>query len=144
MLRSTAAEGRREPEFACTVDVTLSVIGGKWKLLIYYQLRRGTARFGQLKRAMPRITQTMLTQQLRELEEDGIVSRTVYAEVPPRVEYALTEFGRTLDPVIGAMCEWGGRYRAMVVERKRVGRGDSDGAAGDDPVAASDCPESAA
>ena len=81
----------------CTVDVTLSVIGGKWKLLIYYHLRQGITRFGQLKRAIPRITQTMLTQQLRELEEDGIITRTIYAEIPPRVEYEVTEFGLSLE-----------------------------------------------
>lgn len=104
--------------FSCPVDVTLSVIGGKWKLLIYDQLRRGVSRFGQLKRAIPRITQTMLTQQLRELEQDGIVTRTIYAEIPPRVEYALTDFGRTLECVIAVMCDWGTRYQALVVERK--------------------------
>ena len=106
--------------FLCPVDVTLSVIGGKWKLLIYDQLNRGVTRFGQLKRAIPRITQTMLTQQLRELEQDGIVTRTIYAEIPPRVEYALTDFGRTLECVIAVMCQWGTQYQAMVVERKRA------------------------
>jgi DNA-binding HxlR family transcriptional regulator len=106
--------------FLCPVDVTLSVIGGKWKVLIYDQLRRGVTRFGQLKRALPRITQTMLTQQLRELERDGIVTRTVFAEVPPRVEYALTDFGRTLECVILVMCQWGTQYQAMVVEQKRA------------------------
>lgn len=106
--------------FLCPVDVTLSVIGGKWKLLIYDQLNRGVTRFGQLKRAIPRITQTMLTQQLRELEQDGIVTRTIYAEIPPRVEYALTDFGRTLECVIAVMCQWGTEYQAMVVERKRA------------------------
>ncbi len=106
--------------FLCPVDVTLSVIGGKWKLLIYDQLHRGVTRFGQLKRAIPRITQTMLTQQLRELEQDGIVTRTIYAEIPPRVEYALTDFGRTLECVIAVMCQWGTQYQAMVVAKKRA------------------------
>ena len=106
--------------FLCPVDVTLSVIGGKWKLLIYDQLNRGVTRFGQLKRAIPRITQTMLTQQLRELEQDGIVTRTIYAEIPPRVEYAITDFGRTLECVIAVMCQWGTQYQAMVVEKKRA------------------------
>jgi DNA-binding HxlR family transcriptional regulator len=106
-------------EFTCTVDVTLSVIGGKWKLLIYNQLRRGVTRFGQLRRAVPRITQTMLTQQLRELEADGIVTRTIYPEIPPRVEYALTDFGRTLECVIAVMAQWGEQYFATVVEQKR-------------------------
>ena len=114
-----ATAGARCPAgFTCPVDVTLSVIGGKWKLLIYDQLHRGVTRFGQLKRAIPRITQTMLTQQLRELEQDGIVTRTIYAEIPPRVEYALTDFGRTLECVIAVMCQWGTHYQAMVVEKK--------------------------
>jgi DNA-binding HxlR family transcriptional regulator len=108
--------------FCCAVDVTLSVIGGKWKLLIYAHLQEGVTRFGQLKRAIPRITQTMLTQQLRELERDGIVTRTIYAEIPPRVEYALTDFGRTLAPVIERMHEWGTTYVERVIEQKQATR----------------------
>ena len=77
-------------------------------------------RFGQLKRAIPRITQTMLTQQLRELEKDGIVTRTIYPEIPPRVEYALTDFGRTLEPVVTRMHEWGVTYVSRVMEQKRL------------------------
>ena len=106
-------------QFCCAVDVTLSVIGGKWKLLIYAHLQEGVTRFGQLKRAIPRITQTMLTQQLRELERDGIVTRTIYAEIPPRVEYALTDFGRTLAPVIEKMHEWGTTYVERVIAQKQ-------------------------
>jgi DNA-binding HxlR family transcriptional regulator len=109
-------------QFCCAVDVTLSVIGGKWKLLIYAHLQNGVTRFGQLKRAIPRITQTMLTQQLRELERDGIVTRTIYAEIPPRVEYALTDFGRTLAPVIEKMHEWGTTYVERVIEQKQATR----------------------
>ena len=107
-------------QFCCAVDVTLSVIGGKWKLLIYSHLWNGVTRFGQLKRAIPRITQTMLTQQLRELEKDGIVTRTIYPEIPPRVEYALTDFGRTLEPVVTRMHEWGVTYVSRVMEQKRL------------------------
>ncbi len=111
-----------ELQFCCAVDVTLSVIGGKWKLLIYAHLRDGVTRFGQLRRAIPRITQTMLTQQLRELERDGIVTRTIYAEIPPRVEYALTDFGRTLEGVIMKMHEWGTTYVERVIEQKQATR----------------------
>jgi DNA-binding HxlR family transcriptional regulator len=127
----TTVDGADEEcSFCCSVDVTLSVIGGKWKLLIYSNLWNGVTRFGQLKRAIPRITQTMLTQQLRELERDGIVTRTIYAEIPPRVEYALTEFGRTLEPVISRMHEWGATYIDRVIAHKQsVARADTAAAA---------------
>ncbi len=84
----------------CPVQHTLAVIGGKWKVAILYYLVGKTYRFGELKRKIPNITQKMLTQQLRELEDHGLVHREVYAEVPPRVEYSLTEFGKTLSPDI--------------------------------------------
>jgi DNA-binding HxlR family transcriptional regulator len=117
------AEWGCDPEYSCSVEVTLSVIGGKWKLLIISQLQRGVSRFGQLRRAIPGVTQTMLTQQLRELEDDGVVSRTIFPEIPPRVEYELTEFGKTLDCVLQVMGMWGDQYHAMVREKKRVARG---------------------
>jgi DNA-binding HxlR family transcriptional regulator len=89
------------------MEVTLEVIGGKWKALLVYRLLNGVLRFSELKRLVPDISEKMLTQQLRELERDGVLSRTVYAEVPPRVEYQVTEHGATLQPVLAAMCTWG-------------------------------------
>jgi DNA-binding HxlR family transcriptional regulator len=96
-----------EKEYKCTVEVTLQVIGGKWKAVILWHLSHKTLRFSQLQRRLPGVTQKMLTQQLRELERDGIIHREVYAEVPPRVEYSMTETGRTLAPLLAMMCEWG-------------------------------------
>lgn len=91
----------------CPVDATLRVIGGRWKPLILYHLRAQPQRFNALRRLMPTVTQRVLTQNLRELEADGIVSRTVIDLVPPHVEYAFTPRGRTLLPVLDAMAEWG-------------------------------------
>lgn len=91
----------------CPVEASLEVIGGKWKGVILYHLLERTYRFNELRRLCSGITQRMLTRQLRELEADGVVSRKVYAEVPPRVEYSLTEYGRTLEPVVRALQAWG-------------------------------------
>jgi DNA-binding HxlR family transcriptional regulator len=91
----------------CPAEITLAVIGGRWKVLILFQLFQGVKRFSELFRALDGITQKMLTQQLREMERDGIVQRTVYPQVPPKVEYRLTPLGETLKPVVGAMCRWG-------------------------------------
>ncbi|MGW7486249.1 winged helix-turn-helix transcriptional regulator [Streptomyces sp. NPDC054786] len=95
----------------CNTEVVLSVVGGKWKLLILRYLLIGTHRFGELRKAMPTVTQRMLTRQLRELEEDGLVSRTVYPEVPPRVEYSLTAAGESLRSIINQLDTWGSWYR---------------------------------
>lgn len=97
---------KRPPATQCPAESTLAVIGGRWKVPIVWHLFGGTRRFSELRRALPRVTQKMLTQQLRELEKDGIVRRKVYAEVPPRVEYSLTHCGESLRPVVDAMCAW--------------------------------------
>ncbi len=94
----------------CPVEATLNLIGGKWKGLILFSLCRGTIRFNELKRQLPNVTQKVLTQQLRELEACGLVVRTIYAEVPPRVEYHLSALGKTLEPVIFSLKAWGETY----------------------------------
>ena len=95
----------------CPVTTTLSVIGGKWKPIILWIIRDGKKRFGEMKRLLPSITQKMLTQQLRELEQDGVIHREVHAVVPPKVEYSLTDYGHTLTPVLNAMAEWGDTHK---------------------------------
>jgi len=94
----------------CPVEAALEAIGGKWKGLILYHLKDDTRRFNALKRELPGITQRMLTKQLRELEDEQIVDRKVYAQVPPKVEYSLSEFGQTLVPVINELQVWGYAY----------------------------------
>jgi len=93
--------------YNCPVEATLDVIGGKWKPLILWWLHERTHRFAELRRRIPGITEKMLTQHLRELEADGIVARKVYATVPPRVEYSLTEYGSWLKRALKAICDWG-------------------------------------
>jgi DNA-binding HxlR family transcriptional regulator len=100
----------KETGTLCTVEITLRVIGGRWKPVILYHLFGGTMRFSALRRTIPGISQKMLTQQLRELEKAGVVERKVYAEVPPRVEYRVSRLGESLKPVMAAMCEWGQRH----------------------------------
>jgi len=95
----------------CPVTTTLSVIGGKWKPIILYTLYEDTKRFSQIKKLIPAISQKMLTQQLRELEADDIISRKVYPVVPPKVEYSMTDHGRTLIPILDAMVAWGEKHR---------------------------------
>ncbi len=100
----------RTHTFACPAEATVAVIGGKWKMLILYQLTQRTLRFNELRRLLPQVTQQTLTLQLRELEQDGIILRQVYAEVPPRVEYSITSVGRSLEPILMQMVQWGENY----------------------------------
>lgn len=103
----------------CPVEFTLHIIGGKWKGLLLYHLMDGPVRFNEFRRICPTITQRMLTLQLRELEQDGIVHREVYRQVPPKVEYSLTEFGTTLVPIIERMKEWGELYKKEAPHRSK-------------------------
>lgn len=96
---------------ACPVETTLMLIGDKWKVLILRDLMPGTKRFGELKRSIGSISQKVLTAQLRDMEKKGLVNRKVYAEVPPRVEYSLTELGKSLQPILDAMRIWGENYK---------------------------------
>jgi len=104
---------RRVRQGECVVDAALDLIGGKWKGVIVFHLLEGPLRFSAVKRHLPGVTQRMLTKQLRELEAAGLVHRTVYAQVPPRVEYRLTEAGHKLSPVIGALRAWGEAHLRM-------------------------------
>ena len=97
---------------ACPVETTLTLIGDKWKVLILRDLMPGTKRFGELKKSVGNVSQKVLTAQLRTMEESGLVNRKVYAEVPPRVEYSLTELGKSLRPILDSMRAWGEAYKA--------------------------------
>ncbi|HZP22048.1 MAG TPA: helix-turn-helix domain-containing protein [Terriglobales bacterium] len=102
----------------CPVEYTLEVIGGKWKCVLLWHLRKRVRRFNELRRLLPNATQKVLTSQLRQLERDGLISRTVYAEVPPRVEYSITPYGESLSPVLELMCHWGLEHK----QNHRVGQ----------------------
>jgi DNA-binding HxlR family transcriptional regulator len=106
--------------FGCVVEAAIEAIGGKWKGVILYHLE-STKRFNELHRLMPAITQRVLTKQLRELEKDGIVQRTVYAEVPHRVEYSLTKFGITLQPILAELEKWG-KQHGLKLSKNRFGK----------------------
>ena len=99
---------------ACPVETTLTLIGDKWKVLILRDLMPGTKRFGELKKSIGNVSQKVLTAQLRTMEESGLLTRTVYAEVPPRVEYTLTELGKSLKPILDALWNWGEEYKAAL------------------------------
>ncbi|HMM73588.1 MAG TPA: helix-turn-helix domain-containing protein [Rhodocyclaceae bacterium] len=101
------------------MEACVEVIGGKWKGVILFHLLGSTRRFNELMRLMPAVTQRMLTRQLRELEADGIVARKIHPEVPPRVEYSLTEFGRTLEPVLRTLQGWGATYLEQITRIRR-------------------------
>lgn len=102
---------RLDGKSGCAVEVTLSVIGGLWKPVVLFHLMHGKKRFMELTRLMPNTTQRMLTLQLRELEEDGVIVRHVYPQVPPKVEYALSPLGESLKPVLMSLRDWGQFYR---------------------------------
>ncbi|MBO9879813.1 MULTISPECIES: helix-turn-helix domain-containing protein [Xanthomonas] len=108
---------RLDGKSGCAVEVTLSVIGGVWKPVILFHLLSGKKRFMELTRLVPNATQRMLTLQLRELEEDGVIVRHVYPQVPPKVEYALTPLGHSLAPVLISLREWGEAYRSNDLSR---------------------------
>jgi len=97
-------------QYQCSMELTLDLIGGKWKSLILWYLGDNTLRFSELKKIIPQITPKMLTQQLRELEESGLVSRFIYTQIPPKVEYSLTPAGKSLIPILATMCQWGLSY----------------------------------
>lgn len=98
---------------ACPVETTLTLIGNKWKVLILRDLLPGTKRFGELKKSIGSVSQKVLTAQLRDMEESGLINRKVYAEVPPKVEYSLTDLGQSLKPILDAMWNWGEDYKEM-------------------------------
>ena len=105
------ANTRKMPD--CPVEITLQLIGDKWKVLILRDLMPGTKRFGELKKSIGTVSQKVLTAQLRQMEESGLLTRKVYPEVPPRVEYTLTELGYSLKPILDAMWTWGENYKAQ-------------------------------
>jgi DNA-binding HxlR family transcriptional regulator len=107
-------------EFGCPVEITLALLGSKWKILILRELFVGTKRFGELSRGVPNISQKMLTQQLRQMEADNLIKRKIYPEVPPRVEYSLTDIGKSLSPILDSMHKWGTRY---VMQNGKKGQG---------------------
>lgn len=109
-----------DKEYRCPIYATLDKIGGKWKVAILWHLTGQTLRFGELKRLSVGVTQKMLTQQLRELERDGLIHRQVYAEVPPRVEYSLTPLGRSLIPILKSLYDWGEDYASACGEQREV------------------------
>ena len=102
----------------CDVEATLSVIGGRWKPVLVCHLLAGRKRFGELRRLVPNATERMITLQLRELEADGVISRHVYAEVPPRVEYDVTEFGQSLEPILTVMQDWGSAFKERMLAKE--------------------------
>ena len=103
-------EQRCKSTFTCPVEATIQLIGGKYKAVILWHLMNDTLRYSELHRKIPKATDKMLAQQLRELERDGLISRMVYPVVPPKTEYSLTDFGKSLAPILDAMCDWGTEY----------------------------------
>lgn len=118
MRKSTSI--KNEDLVNCPVTATMGVIGGKWKILILFLIGNDINRFGKLNMLLKDISKQMLTTQLRELERDGIIRRVIYPEIPPRVEYFLTEKGEALKPVFSALREWGNKYEINLVEEKEL------------------------
>jgi DNA-binding HxlR family transcriptional regulator len=105
----------------CPVTFTSNIIGGRWKPIIIYLISSGICRFGEMQRSMPLITKTMLTQELRDLEKNGIIHREIFAEIPPRVEYSLTNWGLQTLPIMQAMANWGNSYKESINENTIIG-----------------------
>jgi DNA-binding HxlR family transcriptional regulator len=120
ILRADPAYNEDDIDCYIHVATTIQAIGGRWKMLILWHLEEGQRRYNELRRLIPGVSQKMLTQQLKELEQDGLIERKVYPEMPPRVEYAMTAYGKTLRPIFDIMYEWGVAHRA----RQSVGGGD--------------------
>ncbi|ASB87562.1 helix-turn-helix domain-containing protein [Bacillus sonorensis] len=118
-MKKHAADCTAPGGYSCPVEATIDIIGGKWKSVILFHLIDGKKRFNELRRLIPGVTQRMLTLQLRELERDGIVHREIYKQVPPKVEYCLTEFGKTLIPIINQMMNWGMSHAGKIDEARR-------------------------
>lgn len=110
---------RGRTSYHCGIDAAVDVVGGKWKPLILWALNDGTRRFGELKREVAGVSEKVLIQQLRELEADGIVHREVYGEVPPRVEYSLTELGKALNTALEPLGAWGSTFMAEIIANKK-------------------------
>ena len=110
-----AAQTNKKELPACPVETTLTLIGNKWKVLILRDLLAGTKRFGELKKSIGDVSQKVLTAQLRDMENSGLLHRTVYAEVPPRVEYSLTQLRESLKPILDAMWDWGEGYKSSMI-----------------------------
>ncbi|GEP65887.1 transcriptional regulator [Clostridium beijerinckii] len=110
----------KEIEYNCSMELTLNIIGGKLKPIIIWHLGKRTMRFNELKRSLPNITQKMLTQQLRALEDDELINRIAYNQVPPKVEYSLTSYGRSLLPILANLCDWAIDYSNTVEEKNML------------------------
>ena len=117
MSKQLARYAKKASDYGCSVEAALDVIGGKWKGVVLFHLLEDTRRFGELQRLIPSITRRMLTRSLRELESQGLVHREVYRQVPPKVEYSLTEYGQTLKPIIKSLRAWGDEYIKRLSER---------------------------
>ena len=118
MSNKLAPYAKKASDYGCSVEAALDVIGVKWKGVVLFHLLADTRRFGELQRLIPNITRRMLTRSLRQLESEGLVHREVYKQVPPKVEYSLTEYGRTLKPIIKGLRAWGDEYMKRLSERE--------------------------